>query len=88
MGVVYRKNGLYLQYSEHTTHTGTHRDAEWVENLNQATVFYFLPPYALRKDEKLDEAERLEAIEIRTVTLKRDINEDSDRNPYPRQKGI
>lgn len=68
MGYVYHKNGKYLNHHEYTTHTGTHREVEWVEDLNRARVFYSLPPYALRKDE-LTDAEMLQATETRTVSL-------------------
>lgn len=69
MGSVFKKNGKYLRYHEHTTHTGTHRTAEWVEDLQRATVFHTLPPLRLRQDEQLQDAEKLEATETRTVTL-------------------
>lgn len=69
MGFVYRKDEKYLNYCETHTHTGTHRYVEWVDDLNKATVFYSLPPYQLRLS-ALKEAERLEVIETRTVTLK------------------
>lgn len=68
MGFVYRKANKYLHYDEWTTHTGSHKTAEWVTNLNDATVFYTLPPYALRVEE-LKDAERLAARETRTVNL-------------------
>lgn len=69
MGTVFRKEGKYLRYSEHTTHTGTHRNAEWVDDLQRATVFHTMPPLQLRQDEQLQDAEKLEATETRTVTL-------------------
>jgi len=69
MGRVFKKNGKYLRYSEYTTHTGTHRRAEWVDDLQLATVFHALLPLQLRQDEQLQDAERLEATETRTVTL-------------------
>ncbi len=69
MGIVFRKTGKYLRCSERTTHTGSHRDTEWVDDLQQATVFYGAPPLRLRQDEQLQNAERLEAVETRTVTL-------------------
>ena len=68
MATVYRKNGLYLKYNKHSNHTGTHRTSKWVEDLQQATVFYCLPPYQLRTEELVD-AEVLEAKETRTVEL-------------------
>lgn len=69
MGTVFKKEGKYLRYSEHTTHTGAHRNAGWVDDLQQATVFHTMPPLRLRQDEQLQDAERLEATETRTVTL-------------------
>lgn len=69
MGTVFKKGGKYLRYSEHTTHTGTHRSAKWVDELQLATVFHTQPPLRLRQDEQLQYAERLEATETRTVTL-------------------
>lgn len=68
MGVVYVKDGKYLRYMEWQTHTGTHRQADWTGDLQQATVFHSLPPYRLRQDE-LKGADRLIATETRTVTL-------------------
>ena len=68
MSAVYKKNGKYLRYSEHTTHTGTHCVIKWVEDLQHATVFHMIPPHRLRQDE-LQGAERLDAKETRTVTL-------------------
>lgn len=68
MSAVFKKDGKYLRYHENTTHTGTHRTAEWVDDLQRATVFHSLPPYRLRQDE-LKDAEKLEATETRTVTL-------------------
>lgn len=69
MGTVFKKEGKYLRYSEYTTHTGTHRSAEWVDDLQRATVFHTMPPLRLRQDEQLQDAERLKATETRTVTL-------------------
>jgi hypothetical protein len=69
MGTVFKKEGKYLRYSEYTTHTGTHRNAEWVDDLQRATVFHTMPPLRLRQDEQLQDAERLKATETRTVTL-------------------
>lgn len=69
MGAVFKKDGKYLRYSEHTTHTGTHRSAKWVDDLQLATVFHTQPPLRLRQDEQLQDAEKLEATETRTVTL-------------------
>lgn len=69
MGIVFKKGGKYLHYNEHTTHTGTHRYVSWVDDLQQATVFHRMPPLRLRQDEQLQDAERLEATETRTVTL-------------------
>lgn len=68
MSAVFKKDGKYLRYRENTTHTGTHRTTEWVDDLQRATVFHSLPPYRLRHDE-LKGAEKLEATETRTVTL-------------------
>ncbi len=68
MSAVFKKDGKYLRYFESTTHTGTHRQAEWVDDLQMATVFHTLPPYRLRQDE-LKDAEKLEATETRKVTL-------------------
>jgi hypothetical protein len=68
MPAVFKKDGKYLRYREWTTHTGTHRAAEWVDDLQQATVFHGPPPYRLRQDE-LQSAEQLDAVETRTVTL-------------------
>lgn len=59
MSVVFKKDGKYLRCSEATTHTGAHRTCKWVEDLQEATVFYSLPPYRIRQDE-LQGAERLE----------------------------
>lgn len=64
MATVFKKDGKYLKYNERTTHTGTHREAVWVDDLQQATVFYVPPPLCLPQD-----VERLEATENRTVLL-------------------
>lgn len=69
MGAVFKKEGKYLRYGGHTTHTGTHRNAEWVDDLQQATVFHTMPSLRLRQDAQLQDAEKLEATETRTVTL-------------------
>lgn len=68
MSAVFKKDGKFLRYSEATTHTGTHRNAEWVEDLQQATVFYAPPPYQLRKD-GLAGAKRVEVLETRAVAI-------------------
>lgn len=71
MSVVYKKDGKYLRYTERTTHTGTHRDAEWVDDLQQATVFHTFPPHQVWRTE-LKGAEPLDATETRIVTLTSD----------------
>lgn len=69
MGLVFRKAGAYLRYVEHTTHTGVHRNVEWVADLQEATVFHRPPPLRLRQEEQLQDADWLEASEVRVVTL-------------------
>ncbi len=69
MGLVFRKAGAYLRYVEHTTHTGVHRNVEWVADLQEATVFHRPPPLRLRQEEQLQDADWLEASEVRVVKL-------------------
>ncbi len=69
MGTVFKKDGKYLRYSEYATHTGAHHNAEWIDDVNQATVFYTMPPVKLLRNEQLLKAEQFEATETRTVTL-------------------
>ncbi len=40
MGKVYRKDGKYLVRTESHTHTGFHTRFVWVDDVNDATVFY------------------------------------------------
>lgn len=82
MPFVFKKRGKYLRYSENTTHTGTHRLVEWVERLQDATVGVYLP-LSLRKE--LQDAERVEVVETRTVVLKSEaagLAEHDARDPY------
>ena len=64
MSAVFKKDGQFLRYRECTTHTGTHQLLEWVDDLQQATVFHVLPSANLIRG-----AEAMEAMETRTVTL-------------------
>ncbi len=64
MSAVFKKDGKFLQYREHTTHTGTARIIDWVDDLQMATVFHVLPSANL-----IQGAEALDATETRTVTL-------------------
>lgn len=32
--------GMYLRYTEHTTHTGAHKRSEWKANIAEATIFH------------------------------------------------
>lgn len=76
MQSVYRKQGKYLRFSESTTHTGTHRRIEWVDELKDATVFAWRLP-SLR--DVVQDAEMLEVEETRTVVLKDTAAETSKR---------
>ncbi len=66
MGTVFRNSGKYLKYSERITHTGSHRSVEWVDDLQDATVFHMLPQWIRRLD-LLRDAEELEVIQ--TISL-------------------
>jgi len=66
MPIVYRKNGKYLNFQEHTTHTGVHQHIEWVDDLKAATTFYGPPHYQLRHGE-LKDAERVEVVCSRPI---------------------
>lgn len=70
MGKVYRKDGRYLVRSESHTHTGFHTRFEWVDDVNNATVFYGDHGERMRKlVEASAGADALEATETRTVTI-------------------
>lgn len=73
MPFVFKKQGKYLRYSENTTHTGTHRQVDWVDSLQDATVGAHLP-LSLRKE--LQGAEQLEVLVTRTVVLKSEAEAD------------
>lgn len=73
MPFVFKKQGKYLRYSENTTHTGTHRQVDWVDRLQDATVGAYLP-LSLRKE--LQGAEQLEVLVTRTVVLKSEAEAD------------
>lgn len=49
IGFIYINKGMFLQLNEYTTHTGQHTRINWVEDINQASVFYGPPSYNLRK---------------------------------------
>ena len=66
-GYVFRKDGKYFYYGTSTTHCGTHEYIAWVDDINMATVFYMMPSPRARG--WLDDAEKLEAVERKTVTL-------------------
>jgi len=68
MSVVYRKEKKYLRYSEWQTHTGAHRKAEWIDDLQMATVFHGPPPHRVQAY-MLQDAEALPAKETRLITL-------------------
>ena len=74
MATVFKKDGKYLKYNERATRTGTHREAVWVDDLQQATVFYVPPPLCLPQD-----VERLEATENRTVLLLHNVKRRANR---------
>lgn len=66
---VYRNNGMYLQYNESTTHTGTHKTVSWTKDINAASVMYGLP-FQLRRDlESLRVLERIPVKVTRTVEI-------------------
>lgn len=44
MKYVFRKNNQYFSYITTTTHCGTHELMYWVDDINNATVFYMPPP--------------------------------------------
>lgn len=66
-GYVFRKDGKYFYYATSTNHCGTHEFTAWVDDINNATVFNMLPSPRARG--WLDDAEKLEAVERKTVTL-------------------
>lgn len=69
MTKVIEKDGQYLQYTERTTHTGTHMHLTWTADLNHASTFNWITP-RLRKLVTDSEANLLDVIETRTVVLK------------------
>lgn len=66
-GFIVEKDGKYLVYSEITTHTGTHRRERWVDNINEATLFPFVPHSIREKGVRI-----LQAVEIRSI-IKQDL---------------
>lgn len=70
-GYLYRRraDGTFLNYREHTTHTGFHRQILWVEDINEATVFYMPPPSRGFNRDELAGCDVLMAREIRRVEL-------------------
>lgn len=67
-GTVYRKEGKYLRYSEALTHTGSRYRAEWVNDLQHATILYGPLPYSVRMSSLLG-ADQFVAMEQREITL-------------------
>lgn len=39
--IVYKRDGKYLLLRTQTTHTGTHVEEEWIEDLQKASFFYY-----------------------------------------------
>lgn len=68
MGTVFKKNGKYLKYVERTP--GSLYTAQWVDDLQDCTVFREILPSSLRNSkELLRGAEKLTATEARVVSL-------------------
>lgn len=63
---VYKRDGKYLLYRTQATHTGTHVETEWTEDLQEATVFYY-PPSSRQVD--LTGAVKIRVEVTRKVTL-------------------
>jgi hypothetical protein len=68
-GIVYRKDGKYLRSSEATTHTGYHHSCEWVDDLDNATVFYGPVSLRIRSEEGLTTEMHVKVFEQRAVVL-------------------
>lgn len=69
-GFIIEKDGKYLVYSETTTHTGTHKREEWVDDVNRSTLFHYIP-HSMRTGKGV---RILPARELRTITVRYGLN--------------
>jgi len=65
-----KRDGKFLIFNQYTTHTGTHREPSWTEDINNATIFQSIIalPYDFR-DEARNTMEPIAVEVVRTVRI-------------------
>lgn len=68
-GVVYTKDGQYLRITSHMTYVGFKEEFSWVDDINQASVFYGAPSFNTRRLIRVEGAQALKVVEARSVVV-------------------